>query len=101
MFCELAFDSTLGYPGEGPAKSIWDFFKKQEASSEQQEATEPTAAPEMGAVDGTSTTPTAQPLPVAELQQHELLIAYAEEVLANQKVSGSGVRQRKLDKRGR
>ena len=95
---ELAFDSTLGFPGEGPEKSgsIFDFFRRQDSGSA---ATSGTGTPMECCAHG----PTQEPLPIDPQGLHmcDLLVAYAEEVLYNNHVSGRGVYEQPPDKQGR
>jgi hypothetical protein len=97
VFAELAFNSTLGFPGEGPTTgSIFDFFRRQDSGC---------------AASGGNTAPaetphcntTEDPLPIDPegLCLHELLVAYTEEVLCNPAVSGKGIYAIAADSRGR
>ena len=97
VFKELAFDSTLGYPGEGPeGRTIFDFFRShQTASTEPHGATEPTNAA------SNSTAEKLLPIDPDGLWQCDLLVAYCEEVLCNPKVYGKGIYESVDTKRGR
>jgi hypothetical protein len=99
VFVELAFDSTCGFPGEGPvtSKSILDFFGLRSQAESSTQSAEPVAAEQQS----DTTTASAPLLPPEEMEHHELLVAYVEEVLCNPLVSGSAVVERKPDRQGR
>ena len=91
VFDALAFDSTLGFPGEGPAgRSIFDFFKRQHSCCD---------AASCAASDTACNTPSAThhaaekllPIDPEGLQEQDLLVAYCEEVLCNPNVWGKGI----------
>ena len=101
VFDELAFDSTLGYPGEGPttSKSIFDFFDRLQSDSA---AAEPaTEEPDNSSTAAPTVECTQPKLQLHELPLPQLLLLYTEEVLCNVEVSGSGVRERRPDQKGR
>ena len=98
VFSCLAFDSSLGFPGEGPFKLLTDFFSKMQPA-DKESSNEPTGCCSEAAEP--ISTQISPPLPPCELELHELEMAYAEEVLCNHSVSGIGVRERKPDKQGR
>lgn len=100
VFSCLAFDSSLGFPGEGPLKILTDFFARVlTQSADKESSNEPSACCNEAAEP--ILTQIAPPLPPRELELHEVEMAYAEEVLCNHLVSGKGVRERKPDKQGR
>ena len=80
VFSCLAFDSSLGFPGEGPFKLLTDFFSKMQPA-DKESSNEPTGWCSQAAEP--ISTQISHPLPPCELELHELEMAYAEEVLCS------------------
>ena len=91
VFEELAFDSTLGFPGEGPTgRSIFDFFSRQQSCCDAASCTGSDATNSI-ASEKHHTAEKLLPIEPEGLQTEDLLIAYCEEVLCCPRVWGKGI----------